>query len=185
MENTLFRSAKNWYLILILGIVMVLVGIWVFSTPVLSYAALSLLFASAFIVTGILEISFALSNTKEMENWGWSLVGGIIDLLIGIFLFTMPLSAMLFLAYFVGFGILFKSATAIGHSITLKKLGIKDWGWLLFVGIMGMLFSFILIWNPAFAGLTVVFYTGMAFVMLGIFQITISFKLRKLKKMLS
>lgn len=184
-NNNLLRSAKNWYLVLILGIILIIVGIWVFSTPVLSYATLSILFAVTFFVTGILEIIYAVSNSKEMPNWGWSLTSGIIDLLIGILLMALPLTAMMFLAFYVGFGILFRSAMAIGHAIDLKKLNVTGWGYLLFIGIIGLLFSFVLIWDPVFAGLTIVFYTGMAFIVMGIFQVFLSFRIRKLKKFLS
>lgn len=184
MENSLLQTVKNWYLILILGIILIFVGIWVFSTPVLSYATLSILFASAFLVTGILEIAYAISNSKQMENWGWSLMSGIIDLLIGILLMSLPATAMMFLAFYVGFGVLFRSTLAIGRAIDLKKWKIEGWGYLLLIGILGLIFSFILIWNPVFAGLTIVFYTGMAFIMIGIFQILLSFRLRKLKKMI-
>ncbi len=182
-NNNLLPTARQWYLILILGIILIIVGIWVFSTPVLSYATLSLLFAVSFFVTGILEIVYAISNRKEMNNWGWSLVGGIIDLLIGILLMALPLTAMMFLAFYVGFGILFRSVMAIGKAIDLKKLKVGDWGYLLFIGILGLLFSFILIWNPLFAGFTIIFYTGMAFIIMGIFQIFLSLRLRKVKKL--
>ena len=185
MENNLRQTVKNWYLILILGIILIFVGIWVFNTPVLSYATLSILFAAAFLVTGILEIAYVISNSKEMEKWGWSLVSGIIDLLIGILLMALPATAMMFLAFYVGFGILFRSTLAIGRSIDLKRWHIAGWGYLLLIGILGLIFSFILIWNPIFAGLTIVFYTGMSFIMIGIFQVFLSFKLRKLKKMIS
>ncbi|MBS1759749.1 MAG: DUF308 domain-containing protein [Bacteroidetes bacterium] len=186
MENNyLLKRVKNWYLVLILGIILIIAGFWVFSTPVLSYATLSLLFAITFFVTGILEIAYAISNRKEMDNWGWSLISGIIDLLIGILLMALPLTSMMFLVFYVGFGIMFRSAVAIGHAINLKKINISGWGYLLFIGILGVLFSFILIWNPVFAGLTIVFYTGMAFIMVGIFHVILSFRLRKLKKLIS
>ncbi len=179
-NNNLLQSGRHWYLLLILGIILIVVGIWVFSTPVLSYATLSILFAVSFFVTGILEIVYAVSNRKEVNNWGWSLVGGIIDLLIGILLMALPLTSMLFLAFYVGFGILFRSVMAIGKAIDLKNQRIGDWGYLLFIGILGLLFSFVLIWNPLFAGFTIVFYTGIAFIIVGIFEIYFSFRLRKI-----
>jgi len=180
-NNSLLQSSRHWYLLLILGIILIIVGIWVFSTPVVSYATLSLLFAFSFFVTGILEIIYAVSNRKEMNNWGWSLVGGIIDLVIGILLISLPLTSMLFLAFYVGFGILFRSVMAIGQAINLKTQKAGDWGYLLLIGILGLLFSFILIWNPLFAGFTIVFYTGMAFLIVGIFEIYFSFRLRKIR----
>jgi uncharacterized membrane protein HdeD (DUF308 family) len=71
---------------------------------------------------------------------------------------------------------------AIGWAIELKKYKTLNWGMSLTAGILGVLFSLILLWNPVFAGLTLVFYTGFAFVMVGIFQIYRSLSLRSLKK---
>ncbi len=51
------------------------------------------------------------------------------------------------------------------------------------VGIIGIIFSFILLWNPLFAGLTVVVWTAFVLITAGITSIYLSFKLRKLHKM--
>lgn len=67
------------------------------------------------------------------------------------------------------------SGSARGWSLELRKHGASDWGVLLLVGILGLILTFILLWNPAFAGMTVVFYTALAFIMVGIFQIYLSF----------
>ena len=175
-------ALKQWYLPLILGIVLIAIGIWVFLTPLASYVALSILFAVTFFITGILEIIYAVSNSKvQGSNWGWSLVGGIIDFLIGLLLIALPQTAMAFLAFYVGFAVLFRSGMAIGRSIDLKRMNAPDWGYLLCLGILGLLFSFVLIWNPLFAGLTIVFYTALAFIILGIFQVILAFRLKKLR----
>jgi len=183
MENKdLARTVKHWYLPLIMGIVLIIMGLWVFATPLTSYIALSIIFAVTFFVTGILEIIHALGNRREIDQWGWSLAGGVLDLILGILLLSQVEVSMLVLAFVVGFGVLFRSIFAIGHAIESKKRQYGPWGYLLFLGILGLIFSFIMIWNPLFAGLTIVFYTGMAFIMVGIFQIVLSLGLGKLKK---
>ena len=48
------------------------------------------------------------------------------------------------------------------------------------LGILGLLFSFILIWNPLFAAITIVVWTGLAFIATGIFSVLISFRLKRL-----
>ncbi len=48
------------------------------------------------------------------------------------------------------------------------------------VAVFGLLLSFILIWNPLFAGLTIVTWTGIALISGGIYSIYLSFKLKKL-----
>ncbi|KAA9325652.1 HdeD family acid-resistance protein [Adhaeribacter soli] len=185
MENPNLRhTSRYWYLQLILGIFLILVGIWVFMTPLASYVTLAIFFAFAFLITGVLEIIYAVSNRKESENWGWSLVAGIIDLVIGILLISRPQMSMIVLPFYIGFGILFRSIMAVGWSLFLKRQGIPDWGNLLAIGILGIIFAFIMLWNPIFAGFTIVFYTAFAFIIIGVFQIYLAFRLRKFHKRL-
>jgi uncharacterized membrane protein HdeD (DUF308 family) len=184
MENQIIETAKNavkhWYLSLILGILFILVGIWVFRTPVESYIALSVIFSVTCFVSGIFETIYSVANRKELHNWGWILAVGIIDLLLGFWLISSPLVSMALLPLFAGFMLIFLSMTAMGFAFDLKTFAMKGWGWLLALGILGVIFSFILFWNPLFAGLTIVVYTGCAFITIGVFRIILSFKLKQL-----
>jgi uncharacterized membrane protein HdeD (DUF308 family) len=174
---------KHWYLYLIIGILFIGVGIWVFITPVASYFALAILFSVTIFVSGIFEIIYSIANRKEMDNWGWVLTGGIIDLLIGIWLMSSPLLSISVLPFVVGFMLMFRSMMAIGFSFDIRNLTYYGWGWLVALGILGLLLSFILIWNPLFAGLTIVIWTGGAFITLGIYRIILSFKLKQIQKL--
>jgi tetrahydromethanopterin S-methyltransferase subunit E len=69
----------------------------------------------------------------------------------------------------------------IGWSFQVKKLGERDWGWLLMTGILGGLFAFIVLWNPVFAGLTIAIYAAFAFIVNGVFQVLLAFCLRRLR----
>ncbi|MCW5921568.1 MAG: DUF308 domain-containing protein [Saprospiraceae bacterium] len=178
-------AVRHWWASMLLGILFIVTGFLVLRTPVESYMALAMLFSVAFVANGILEIYMAVSERKETRGWGWILAGGIIDLLIGIMLVSNPLLSMTVLPFVVGFGLMFRSMMAIGVSINLQILAVKNWGWLLFFGIAGLLFSFFLLRYPVYAGLTVVVWTAMAFFSIGIFRIWLAFQLRQLKKQLS
>ena len=184
METEIINRAKNvtkhWYLSLILGILFICVGIWVFMTPVSSYLALSILFSVTIFISGIFEIIYSISNRKEMDNWGWVLTGGIIDLLFGLWLMASPLLSIAILPFVVGFMLMVRSMMAIGFAFDLKDFANSGWRWLLALSILGLLFSFVLLWNPAFAGLTLVIWTGCAFITLGVYRIFLSFKLKHL-----
>jgi uncharacterized membrane protein HdeD (DUF308 family) len=71
---------------------------------------------------------------------------------------------------------------SIAWSIELKKYKVSNWGWLLFAGILGAIFSFLLMLNPVIAGLTIAIWTGIALITIGIFHIHFSIELKKLKK---
>lgn len=179
--KTIKNTVRYWYMPLITGIIFILVGIFVFVTPLESYLTLSVFFSISFLVSGIFEVFFAVSNRKEMDNWGWFLVSGIFYLLTGIILVMNPEISITILPLFIGFTILFSSIHAIGIAYDLKNYGIMDWGNLAIIGFLGLLFSFFLIWNPVFTGISLIVWTGLAFVSIGIFGIYVSVKLKKLK----
>jgi len=174
-------TIKHWYLLLILGIIFIAVGIWAIVTPAATYLSLAILFSLAFFVAGLLEIIFSISYRKELDGWGWSLASGILSFLIGLILILNPQISIITLPLFVGFVVLYRSIMAIAWSIELKKYRVTNWGWLLFTGIVGVIFSFILLWNPFFAGLTAAVFTGIALITIGIFHIHFSIELKKLK----
>lgn len=189
MATTILSSAqsaiKNWWISLLIGVLYIIAGVWVFQTPLASYISLSILFSAFILVSGVFQIAFAISNRNEIQGWGWYLAGGIIDLIIGILLITHPLMTMAILPFYVGFWLLFQGFMAIGLSFQLKSVSVPSWGWLLFLGILTLLFSFLLLANPVFAGLSIVYMTAMAFVTAGVFRIILAFNLKKLKNSLN
>lgn len=186
MKNSPFKVIKNginhWYVLLIVGLLYIALGIWVFMTPLSSYLALAILFSVSFLVSGISEIVFSISNRKELDSWGWKLASGMLTTVVGMILIASPLLTMTTLPLYVGFVVLFRSIMAISFSIELRSYGVKPWGWLLLTGILGLIFSYILLWNPVFAGLTLVYWTALALITLGIFSIYFSLQLNKIRK---
>lgn len=175
------NPGRLWFLPLITGILFIIVGIWIFKTPMESYLTLSIFFAVTFLISGLFEIIHALSNT-HLRNWGWSLAGGLIDLLFGIIMISSPLLSATVLALYVGFIILFRSFMSIGFALNLRELQSKSWASPLIFGIIGVIFAIIMIVNPAFGGLSIIIYTALAFILIGIVQISFAFMIRKLKR---
>ena len=184
MENflkTIRTAVKQWYLPLIVGILLVILGFYVLATPVTSYLALSFVFSISFLFSGVMEIIFSLNNKNEIEGWGWYLAGGILNTLFGLLLLSNPAISLATLPFVIGFFVMFKSVQYLSVALDLKQYGVKNWGWILLFSILGMLFSFILLWNPVFAGFTIVIWTGMAIISAGLASCILAFQLKKLK----
>jgi uncharacterized membrane protein HdeD (DUF308 family) len=179
--KTVVSSIKHWWVPLIIGVVLAAAGIYVFATPLASYLALSLIFSVSFLVSGVLQMTFAIANRKELNSWGWYLAGGILYTLFGILLVSRPELSIVTLPFVVGFFVLFKSANALAWAYDLNSMGIKNWGNIAIVAVLGLIFSFILLWNPLFAGLSLVIWTGLAFLLTGIASIMLSIHLKKIK----
>jgi len=69
MGNTIYKTIENaikhWYLPLIVGVLLIVLGIWTFTTPLESYIMLSIVFAVGFFLSGIFEMIFALPNKHK------------------------------------------------------------------------------------------------------------------------
>lgn len=185
METNLFRSLKrsikHWYIPLLIGVLLILLGIYSISTPLGSFLALSTFFSMYFLISGLMEVIFALNNKNELEGWGWYLAGGIMNAVFGFILLSNPAISMATLPLVIGFYCLFKSFQMLSVSFEMKDYGVASWGWMCAFSILGVIFGFILIWNPVFAGLTLVIWTGMAIISAGLASIILSFQLKQLK----
>lgn len=175
---------RNWWLSLLIGLLMIGAGIWLLATPLQSYIALAAFFSLMILVSGVFEIAFSLSNRKEYQGWGWYFVSGVFDLIVGSILILHPALSLELLPFLVGFWLLFRGAIAIGSALELKSYGAKEWWILLLSGLSVLLFALLILFYPVLGGISLVAMTSMAFIMAGIFRIHLSFKLKIVKKML-
>jgi uncharacterized membrane protein HdeD (DUF308 family) len=101
------------WLLVLEGILGVLVGIIIFFRP-----GISALFLGAFltywiaawaVVTGVIELVSAFRLRQEISNEIWMVVGGIISVALGVFLFfTNPIQAAAFVVYLIiGYALIF------------------------------------------------------------------------------
>lgn len=180
-ESLLFKRVKNWWLLLILGLLALVLGIWCFFTPFSTFLAFVMVFAVSFFVFGILEIVFAISNKDVMKNWGWRLAMGVIDILFGILLCSNLVTSSLVVCFFVAFWILFKSIGGIATSIELQKVPNSDWGWMLALSILLLIVSFFLLFNPVAVSMFTAYIVSFTLIMYGIFAIYASLKMKRIK----
>lgn len=174
------KAIKYWYLPLIAGILLIILGVWVFFTPASSFVALSLLFTCSFILFGLFDLMLAIINRHEWEDWGWALVRGILSVILGVILVCHPGVSMVVLAAYVGFWALFNSILVTVAAINFKHYGIDDWGYRLILGIVGILLSFFLLTNLTLAGMTHVIWAALSLMILGVENMYTAAKLKSL-----
>ncbi len=179
--KTVRNTVKYWYVPAILGVLFIILGGYLFSIPEATYFSLVVLFSLSFLFSGIWEIVFSIQNKDELEAWGWYLTSGIVSLLIGVALVAKPEVAATTLPFFIGFSLLFRSFQGLGFAFELKNYGVIKWGNLAILSILGIVFSFLLIANPIFTGISLVVMTALSFIFVGISAIVLAFQLKKLK----
>lgn len=77
---------------------------------------------------------------------------------------------------------MFQSIWGIGSAAELQRNGIRGWGWLMALAILGVLMSFLFIMSPALTTGFIVSLVSISFVAYGIFRIYLGVKLRSLHK---
>ena len=186
MEKDLLQSAQRairyWWISIIVGIIAAALGVWCLFQPLVTLFTLSALFIGGFIVGGIFEITFAVLNRENMRGWGWTLASGIISVLFGLLLLSKPITTFAVMLFFVGFWLLFQSLWSVGTAVELQMIKVKGWGWMLLFGVIGFMFSFILISNPAFAAGVMVYLMSFTLVCYGLLRVYFGVKLRTLSK---
>ena len=179
--KTIKKTVKHWYVPAIIGVLLIVFGIYIFTTSLETYGTLTMLFSLSFLFSGIAETLFSVQNRKIIEGWGWYLTGGIFNSVIGLMLLSRPEISAFTLPLVVGFTLMFRSIQGLGFSFELKNYGSLKWGNLAIASILGLVFSIILLFNPIFTGISLVVMTALAFIFSGITGIVLGFQLKKLK----
>ena len=163
------------------GILFIATGIAIYASPAASYVSLSIVFSILMLSNGFSQIVFASANSKVLKGWGWILVSGLIDLALGTYLLLYPAVTMVTLPYFVGFWLVFRSFYLMGTSFDLQALGVRGWGWLLFGGIVVMVLGGIILYYPAAGVVSIIAFSGSAFIVGGFMNIYLAFALKAVK----
>lgn len=182
MESS--RSAvKNWWLLLLLGIAVFIVGIIIFTYPGVSYVAMSMTFSILILVSGVVNIALAASNRNAAIGKGWLWAGGIVEVLIGLLLMFYPSISVATLPVFLGFWLMFRSFGMIGSGSDLMSMKVPGGGWAIFVGILLLICSVFILAQPLLFGIeAVVIWVGVSFLVAGISMAVFSFELKSLHK---
>ena len=115
------RGWSGFFLELLSGVLSIVVGLLFLRAPAGALAALTLLLACFLMVGGIFKIVAAVSY--RFAAWGWSLAGGIIDVILGVMIWQeWPASGLWVIGLFVGINLLFRGVNWIALGLALRSL---------------------------------------------------------------
>lgn len=182
MLDTMKERTNLWWVSLIVGVLAITVGVLSAIEPVVTLSILTVFFIVSFLISGLVDVIFALSNRTNLSNWGWVLIGGIFSLVFaGILLALSPVGSMIIFIYYISFYIMLQAFMGIWASYRLKKLEARDWGLFMLVAVFGLILSFILIFKPDFATSFITVIFAVSLICYGFFRIFYSLRLKKMK----
>jgi uncharacterized membrane protein HdeD (DUF308 family) len=115
------RGWSGFLLHLLSGVLSLVVGVLFLRAPVGALLALTLLLACMLTVGGVIKIAAALSY--RFGAWGWPLLSGVIDFILGVMIWQeWPASALWVIGLFVGISLMFRGFNWIGLGLALRSL---------------------------------------------------------------
>jgi len=95
---------------------------------------------------------------------------------------TYPVLSMEVIPFIIAFWLMFRGFSSVGYAMDLKRYGTKEWGWYTAFGILAIVCSLIILWQPTVGAIYAVYMISFAFLIIGFFRIMLSFELKNLHK---
>ena len=119
------RQAPGFSWSLLSAILALAVGIALVGWPLSGALSLTLVIIAFFVIEGVVSIMFALEHKRALSGrWGWMLVSGIVDLILGAVLFAgYPSTALWLIGLLVGINLIFGGASLIAMALHARSAG--------------------------------------------------------------
>lgn len=179
MDATQKGQPSYWWVPMLFGVIFIITGIWILRSPVESYEQITKMIGVIILVSGTTQILFTIGNRKAIPGWEFQTVGGLIDLVIGIILILNPAILLKIITLFVGIWLIVNSITLIKRAMEARKVKQNYWKWELGLGLLLLLLAVLFLWHPMMIGFTIAIWSAWAFIILGIFRIALTIRLRR------
>ena len=147
------------------GIVMMILGAFIWFNPFETLLALAFYIGIGFIFTGI----FYLMSAYELR-FGWYLLVGSFDTLVGVVLISNIGITAISLPIILALWCLTVGIIQIISSLEFKGVDLP-WKWTAFMGYVGLFFGLIVLMFPTVGAMAISFIIGFYAIMFGILQI--------------
>jgi uncharacterized membrane protein HdeD (DUF308 family) len=172
-----FLLARNWWSLVIRGIVGILLGILAFVWPGVTLAVLVTLFGMYALIDGVVSIVGAVRAAGARERWGALLLEGIVGLLAAAVTFAWPGITALALVYIIAAWAVITGILEIAAAIRLRQHISGEW-LLAIAGALSIVFGVIIAAAPLVGALVIAVWFGMYAFIFGVMLLTLGLRLR-------
>ena len=183
LTSKVARAVKHWWLMLIAGLLCLVMGIVVFVFPLQSYVTLAILFGVMMMAVGAIQLIIASTSANYLTMRGYFVVGGVLDLMLGIFLCIYPGVTLVALPLMLGVWMLYNSFIVISFGGDMETFRLGGSGLVVAGGVLLLLLSVVVLLNPLGAGIpTVIIIAGIGLLVLGCLLCMLSLKFKHIDK---
>ena len=164
-EVAIIQAQKPGFWHLLAGVIMVLLGVYMWFNPQITLMALALYLGIVFIIVGAGYFMASFSNDS-----GWYMLVGVLDVLVGVVFVANVGVTSISLPIIFALWCMAVGAIQLVTTYQFFKAGIS-WGWTLCFAVLGILFGFLILAYPFIGTLTIVALMGTYMMLFGILVI--------------
>jgi uncharacterized membrane protein HdeD (DUF308 family) len=178
-----FSLARNWWSLVIRGLLGILVGIVTFVWPGITFLALVFLFAGYALVDGAVNLAGAIHAITARERWGALLFEGIVGIATAIITVFWPGITALALVLVIAAWAIITGIAEVAAAVRLQRLIRGEW-LLAISGVLSIVFGVLVAAVPPVGALVISIWFGAYALVFGILLVSLGFRLRTWDKTL-
>ena len=168
--------ANNWWAIGIRGALAILFGLIALFLPGVTMLSLVVVFAAYAFLDGVLAIVSAVRAAREQERWGYLLLEGLVDIAAAAVAVLWPGITVIAFVFVIAFWAIFTGILELAAAFRLQFIDGR--GWLIFGGIVSVLYGGLLIIAPMIGAVVLTWWLGAYALVFGVCLVVLAFKLR-------
>ncbi|MFY9893267.1 MAG: HdeD family acid-resistance protein [Xanthobacteraceae bacterium] len=168
--------ARNWWAIGIRGAVAILFGLVALFLPGATMLSLVLLFAAYIFVDGVFGIVSAVRAARAHERWGLLVLEGLVDIAVAAVAVLWPGITVVAFVFLVAFWAILTGVLELAAAFRLEFIDGR--GWLIFGGVVSVLYGALLIVAPMVGAVVLTWWLGAYALVFGVSLVVLAFKLR-------
>ena len=173
------RVARNWYLLLLNGLLLIVAGVLIFSID-WSVRSLATFLGALFIVEGV---SMALTTGIDDRVRRANALSGLLSVAAGIAIIVWPGPGIVAVAIFLGAWLIVVGTIAISGALAARHF-LPNWWLLLILGLLEVPLGVLALANPGATLAAIITVAGIWGVAVGVMEVITSFEIKNLPKMI-
>lgn len=177
MNDHLLIPSRNWWVLLLRGLVAIAAGVAAFVWSGLTIAVLVMLFGAFILFDGITAVIDAIRYRNNVQKWWLWLLDGVLGVVVGLMTLSWPGLTAVVLIWFIAFWSILGGLLRIMAAIQLRKMIEGEW-LLILSGVLSVLFGLAIIAVPHAGILSIAWLIGFWAIAFGVLFVLLAFRLR-------
>jgi uncharacterized membrane protein HdeD (DUF308 family) len=172
-----FALARNWWSLVIRGILGIVVGLMTFLWPGITLVALVFLFAGYALVDGVMSLTGAAHAAQAHERWAPLLIDGLLGIAAAVITMVWPAITALGFVFVIAAWAVLTGVAQVVAAVRLRRHISGEW-LLALSGIASIIFGVMMAAVPLAGALVIAIWFGVYALVSGIMMLVLGFRLR-------